>query len=179
MPRRLIRSLRVNGARGTVMLGFAAISLLLGVAFAAGPLLGGFAVWPPPPVGLSVVVKYGGLHFWGAVWLLVGGWTLAGAFMQNQRRPLAAFACMCAMWGTAYAMSFVELLLDGLQSGLWLSSALFYALTVAAAGIGRMVNAPALHVERVTDRLRELTEDYIRRHGREPGAAGGGHGRAD
>jgi hypothetical protein len=173
MPRRLLRSLRVNGARGVTMLGFGAISLLLGVAFAGGPLLGGFAVWPPPPVGLSVLVKYGGLHLWGAIWLLVGCWVTAGAFMQNQRRPLATFAAMCGMWGTAYGIAFVELLALGRPSGLWLSAALFYALTVGAAGVGRMVNAPALHVERIADRLRFLTEDYMHRHGRDAGAGDG------
>lgn len=171
MPMRLVRALRVNGARGIVLLGFAGLALLHGVAFGAGPLLGGFAIWPPPPYGLRVLDMVGGLHAWGAIWLLAGLWLLVGAFRQDQRRPLAAFSALTSIWGGAYLYSFLRVLADGYASGLWLSAGLYLTLLVTCIGTGRMLNAPPLHIDAITTQLKAVTERQIRRH-REDGEAG-------
>lgn len=161
---RLVRALRVNGARGIALLGFAGLALLHGVAFGGGPLLGDFAIWPPPPYGLRVLDAVGGLHAWGVVWMLAGLWLLVGAFKQDQRRPLAAFSALTAVWGGAYLYSFLRMLADGQPSGLWLSSGLYLTLLVACIGTARMLNAPPLHIDAITTQLREVTENEIRRH---------------
>lgn len=173
MPMRLVRALRVNGARGIVLLGFAGLALLHGVAFGAGPLLGGFSIWPPPPYGLQALDILGGLHAWGAVWFLAGLWLLVGAFRQDQRRPLAAFSALTTVWGGAYLYSFLRLLVDGIENPLWLSSGLYLTLLVTCIGTGRMLNAPPLHIDAITTQLRAVTENEIRRH-REGGGLGAG-----
>lgn len=159
MPKRLWRALRVNGARGIALLGFSGLAAMHGVAFAAGPLLGDFAIWPPPPAGLTLLDRVGGLHAWGAVWLLVSIWLLVGAFRQDQRRPLAAFAALCAIWGMSYTASFLRLLVDGWPSGLWLSAGLYFMLLMACIGVARMLNAPPLKIDTITDQLRRIARE--------------------
>lgn len=138
------------------MLAFATISLLLGIAFLFGPLLGPFAIWPPPPVGLGVFDRFGGLHLWGGVWVFVGAVMVWGAFREDQARPLALFSFMCAIWGGGYAYTFIRLWIDGHPTGLWLSAALFFALVAASVGVGRLVNAPPLKMDRIKEILDRL-----------------------
>lgn len=156
---------RVNGARGIALLGFAGISLLLGLGFAAGPLLGEYSIWPPVPGGLNLAHRFGGLHFWGGVWLVVGAYALVGAFVQDQRKHLAAFAGMCGLWGTAYLAAFVKLLHDGQPTGIWLSAALFYSLLMSTVGTARMLNAPPLHITAIAELLARIERDRGRNAG--------------
>lgn len=159
----------INGARGVALLGFAVLSLALGVAYAGGILLGPFSIWPPVPPGTTLLASLLGLHFWGAVWLLVGMFLLVGAYRQDQSKAMAAFAGICGVWGSSYGWGFAIQLMDTGRSGLWVAAVVYFAMLVASLGISRMLNAPPLKVEQIS-RVLQAAQDRLDSDGDE------GHG---
>lgn len=147
------RRMRINGARGVTMLGFAVMSGGFALAFLAGKALGPLSIYPPPPRGLMILEQLGGLQVWGIGWTVAAVWLTVGAFRDDQAKALASFAFMCVVWGTAYLQAFVGELMVKASSGLWLSSLLFYGLFVAVLGQARLLNAPALRVDELRRRL--------------------------
>lgn len=153
------RAMRINGARGVTLLGFAVMSAGFAVSFLGGRALGPLTIYPPSPRGLAVLESLGGLPLWSVGWLVAAVWLFLGAFRDDQAKALASFAFMTSVWGTAYAWAFIEDMLTMSASGLWLSALLFYGLFVACLGLARLLNAPALRVDELRRRLQAVDPD--------------------
>lgn len=151
--------LRIRGARGVVLLGFSAMSLLLGLGYAAGAWLGPLAVWPPVTRGMFALDMVGGLRFWGVCWLVTGALLFRAAFHREQAVAMAFFSGMVSIWSLTYSFAFIRDLLEFGHSGLWIWSAIFAAFLTSNIGTARMLNAPPLHVEAIVRRLKQLEAD--------------------
>lgn len=132
------------------------MSALLGLGYAAGPLLGPFAVWPPITRGMFALQLVGGLHFWGACWLVTAGLLFRAAFRREQAVAMGFFSGMVSIWALTYAFAFIRDLLESGQSGLWIWAAIFAAFLTSNIGVARMLNAPPLHVDAIVRRLKQL-----------------------
>lgn len=150
------RQLRVRGARGVVLLGFAFMSLLMGLGYGGGPWLGALAVWPPVTRGMFALELVGGLHLWGACWLVTAVLLIRAAFRREQAVAMGFFSGMVSIWTLTYALAFVRDLIEFGHSGLWIWSAIFAAFLTSNIGVARMLNAPPLHVDAIVRRLRQL-----------------------
>lgn len=150
------RQLRVRGARGVVLLGFAFMSALLGVGYGAGAWLGPLAVWPPVTRGMFALELVGGLHFWGGCWLITAALLFRAAFQREQAVAMGFFSGMVSIWALTYALAFVRDLTELGHSGLWIWAAIFTAFLTSNIGVARMLNAPPLHVDAIVRRLRQL-----------------------
>lgn len=157
-----VKRIRLNGARGVCLLGFGLICLMFGIAFFGGEWLGPLKLYPPPMPGLQLVTTYGGLRFWGTIWLMVGFYLLFAAFRQDHAYAMAGFAFMCFIWGASYIWAFIEGMLIQGESRFWLSGSVFIAMLIACLGIARMLNAPPLNMEGLENALDHRLDELPR-----------------
>ncbi|ASZ74333.1 hypothetical protein SEA_KINGBOB_19 [Arthrobacter phage KingBob] len=143
--------IRINGARGATLLGFAGMSILFGVAYLPTPI----SIIPPIPTGLELLDSLVPLGWWGGVWFAAGLYLLVGAFRQDQSRAMALFAGMCAVWALSYTQAFIAAMFTNGHSRLWLAMGLYWSMLVACVGVSRLVNAPIRKIGRL---IREIEE---------------------
>lgn len=130
--------LKPHGPRGVMLLGFAAVSLTLGYAYAAQPRSGRTLAWLDAVVPLNIL---------GWAWLLVGAWLVISAFRIKQSRALSAFSGLCFLWGTAYAIALIINITSGNPPSGFTIIPIFYGFTVVCAAAVRMVNPAQSHAE--------------------------------
>ncbi|AOT24051.1 hypothetical protein SEA_SUPPI_23 [Arthrobacter phage Suppi] len=145
--------IKVNGARGAVLLGFGGMSVVFGLAYLPTPI----SIIPPIPLGLGLIDSLIPLGYWGGLWFLIGLYLIFGAFRQDQSRAMALFAGMCAVWGLSYTWAWITGMVEGnpTSSRLWVASTVYMSFLVACIGISRLVNAP---VQRVRELIAEIEE---------------------
>lgn len=140
--------LRVNGAKGVALIGFALVAMAFGVAF-----LSPWALIPPPPPGLVFLDKLVPLQWWGGAWWVSAAVLLWGAFRQDQTRAMILFAPLLFIWGTSYAFTIPTLSEPRLQVAFTLQTVIFFALFIACLAVARLVNAPPLDLEALVNRV--------------------------
>lgn len=132
---------KLYGPRGLVLLGFGVVSGMLGAGYASGLFGNG-----PSLAWLNSVVP---LVFLGWVWLGVGVWQIVAAFQIDQSKPLGAFSAMCFLWGVGYAVDAGYQIARGSPPVVLFMVVIFWALTLACIGIGRMFNPGEVHLRRI------------------------------
>ncbi|ATW58895.1 hypothetical protein PHIRE_FLUKE_23 [Arthrobacter phage Fluke] len=145
--------IKINGARGAVLLGFGGMSVVFGLAYLPTPI----SIIPPIPLGLGLIDSLIPLGYWGGLWFLIGLYLIFGAFRQDQSRAMALFAGMCAVWGLSYTWAWITGIVEHnpASSRLWVASTVYLSFLVACIGISRLVNAP---VQRVRELIAEIEE---------------------
>lgn len=129
--------LKPHGPRGVMLLGFAAVSLTMGAAYAQAPSSRSLK-WLDDVIPISIL---------GWLWVLGGVWLLLAAFRIRQSWALAGFAGLCFLWGSAYGISCIINLANGQPPSGYTLVVVFYGLATACGAAVRMVNPAQSHIE--------------------------------
>jgi hypothetical protein len=140
--------LRINGARGVTLLGFALVALVFGLAFNS-PV----AVIPPPPAGLRGLDSLIPLQVWGLFWYLAAGFLFVGAFRQNQAKSMMLFSGLLFIWGSAYATAAFTDSNPRMVSLFAMQSVIYGGLLTACMGVARLLNAPPIDIAALRKRV--------------------------
>lgn len=140
--------MRVNGAKGVALLGFAMVAAAFGVAF-----LSPWALIPPPPQGLIYLNNLIPLEWWGGAWWLAAVVLVWGAFRQDQSRAMVIFAPLLLIWATSYAWTIPTLNNPRLQIAFTLQVVIYLALFMSCLAVARLVNSPPIDLEALRNRV--------------------------
>jgi hypothetical protein len=146
---------KVNGARGVVLLGFGLVALVFGLAFNS-PV----AVIPPPPAGLRGLNELIPLQVWGILWYLASVFLFVGAFRQNQAKAMMLFAGLLFVWASAYAGATFTASDPRLVSLFAMQTVIFGGLLTSCMGVARLLNAPPINVPVLRKRVQAEEGDH-------------------
>lgn len=130
-------NLKPHGPRGVMLLGFAAVSLTMGAAYAQATSSRSLK-WLDDVVPISIL---------GWLWIIVGAWLLIAAFRIRQSWALAGFSGLCFLWGSAYAIASIINLANHQPATGYTLVVVFYGLAIACGAAVRMVNPAQSHIE--------------------------------
>lgn len=143
--------LRINGARGVTLLGFALVAIVFGLAFNS-PV----AVIPPPPAGLVGLDSLIPLQVWGILWYLAGLFLVVGAFRQDQSKSMVLFAGLLTVWAITYLIAAFTAETPRLVSIFYLQTVIYAGLLTAVLGVARLLNAPPVDIAALRKRVQSI-----------------------